>query len=234
MPTAMVSGASLGIGRAVALKLAHQGFDIAVNARRPDGLQQLVAELQEVRPQGTFLSLPTDMSQKEDVRAFAQMVLAQWPRIDVLVNNAGLFKPGTVHEEPDGQMEEVLTTNLHSAYYLTRAIVPAMKEAGQGHIFNMCSTASIDAYENGGSYCIAKHAMYGMHKVLRKELKQYGIKVTALLPGPTYTASWEGVDLPMERFMQPQDVAACLWNAFVLSQSAVVEDVVMRPLPGDI
>lgn len=234
MPTAIISGASKGIGRAVALTLARQGFDLAINARGREALNTLAGELQDIRPGGTFFSRPTDMSRKDEVEAFAREALERFSTIEVLVNNAGVFMPGRLQDEPDGQMETVLTTNLHSAYWLTRAVLPRMLELGRGHIFNMCSTASIEAYENGGAYCIAKHALHGMHKVLRKELSHSNIKVTALLPGPTYTASWEGVDLPMERFMQPQDVADCLWQAYQLSASAVVEDILMRPLPGNI
>lgn len=234
MPKAIISGASQGIGRAVALKLAREGFDLAINARREAPLQVLVKQLQALRPEGVFLSRPTDMSVKEEVQAFAEYVLQKWPEVDMLVNNAGVFMPGRVHDEPDGQMEQVLQTNLHSAYYLTRALVPAMKAAGRGHIFNMCSTASITAYENGGAYCIAKHALYGMHKVLRKEMIPYNVRVTALLPGPTYTASWEGVDLPQDRFMRAEDIADSLWHAYQLSDRTVVEDIVLRPQEGDL
>ena len=98
----------------------------------------------------------------------------------------------------------------------------------------MCSVASITPYVNGGSYCISKFALYGMGKVLREEMKPYGIKVTNVLPGATKTASWDGVDLPEERFIKPQDIAETVWTAFCLSPSAVIEDIVLRPQLGDI
>jgi NADP-dependent 3-hydroxy acid dehydrogenase YdfG len=98
----------------------------------------------------------------------------------------------------------------------------------------MCSTASITAYTNGGSYCISKFALYGLTKVLREELKPHHIKVTAILPGATLTTSWEGVNLPEERFMKPQDVAETIWSAYHLSPSAVIEEILMRPQLGDI
>jgi short-subunit dehydrogenase len=98
----------------------------------------------------------------------------------------------------------------------------------------MCSTASITAYTNGGSYCVSKFALYGLSKVLREELKPHGVKVTAILPGATYTASWEGVDLPPERFMKAEDVASAISNAYGMSPGAVAEEILIRPQLGDI
>jgi NADP-dependent 3-hydroxy acid dehydrogenase YdfG len=109
-----------------------------------------------------------------------------------------------------------------------------MIERKKGHIFNLCSTASITAYTNGGAYCVSKFALYGMTKVLREELKPHGIRVTAILPGATLTASWEGVDLPPERFIQATDVAKMIWSAYNLSPGAVIEEILMRPQLGDI
>ena len=109
-----------------------------------------------------------------------------------------------------------------------------MIQRREGHIFTMCSTASIMAYPNGGSYCIAKFALYGMTKVLREELKEHGLRVTAILPGATLTASWEGADLPAERFIRPDDVAEAVFGAWSLSPQAVIEELLIRPQLGDI
>ena len=109
-----------------------------------------------------------------------------------------------------------------------------MKKRKKGHIFNICSTASITAYTNGGSYCISKFAMYGMSKVLREELKADQIRVTSVMPGATFTASWEGVDLPEDRFMKPEDVAEMIFTTYQLSDRTVVEDLVIRPQLGDL
>ena len=90
------------------------------------------------------------------------------------------------------------------------------------------------AYENGGSYCISKFALYGMSKVLREELKESKIKVTSVLPGATFTASWEGADIPEERFMKARDVAEMVYSTFKLSPQSVVEDLLIRPQLGDL
>ena len=142
--------------------------------------------------------------------------------------------PGSIHNEDEGTLEKQIETNLYSAYHITRAIINQMMERKSGHIFNMCSIASITAYANGGSYAISKHALHGFSKCLRQEMIPHGVRVTAVLPGATLTASWEGVDLPAERFMKAEDVAEVVWCNFKLSGQTVVEDIVLRPQLGDI
>ena len=131
-------------------------------------------------------------------------------------------------------VEKMIDPNLYSAYHLTRKLIDGMINRKAGHIFNICSTASITPYVNGGSYCISKYAMLGMTKVLREEMKEHDVKVTAIMPGATLTASWEGVELPEDRFMKADDVADAVHTAYGLSKSAVIEEIVMRPQLGDI
>jgi hypothetical protein len=109
-----------------------------------------------------------------------------------------------------------------------------MKANRKGHVFNMCSIASIKAYPNGSSYAISKFALLGFSKVLREELKEYGVRVTAVLPGATRTASWDGVDLPEDRFMRAEDVAETVFSAYSISERSVVEEIIIRPQLGDI
>jgi NADP-dependent 3-hydroxy acid dehydrogenase YdfG len=103
-----------------------------------------------------------------------------------------------------------------------------------GHIYSIGSIAGLTAYANGGSYAISKWAMLGFTKCLRQELMPYNIKVTSILPGATYTASWEGVDLPIERFIKAEDVAETVWASYNLSPFSVVEEIVIRPQLGDL
>jgi len=121
-----------------------------------------------------------------------------------------------------------------SAYYLSKKIVPAMKAAKSGYVINMCSIASKIAYPNGGSYSISKFALLGFSKVLREELKSTGVKVTSILPGATWSNSWAGVDLPKERLMEANDIASVVSNLIGLGDSAVMEEVVLRPQLGDL
>jgi short-subunit dehydrogenase len=233
-PLIVVTGGTKGIGRAIVELFASNGFDIAICARNAIDLQQLKDKIESLHSATKVFVEECDVSQKTDVAHFATFVKSLNRPVDVLVNNAGVFAPGKIIDEPDGVLEQMIHTNLYSAYRLTRELVPMMIEAKKGHIFNLCSTASITAYANGGSYCVSKFALYGLTKVLREELKPHGIKVTALLPGATLTASWEGVELPPERFMKPEDVADTIWSAYKLSQSAVIEEIIMRPQLGDL
>ena len=142
--------------------------------------------------------------------------------------------PGNIHDEKDGVFEEMMEANLYSAYHLTRTVLPKMMKAKSGHIFNMCSIASLKAYKNGGSYSISKFALLGFTKNLREELKPYNIKVTAVIPGAVYTDSWSKTDIQPERIMQADDLATMIYAASLLSPQACVEEIIMRPQLGDL
>jgi short-subunit dehydrogenase len=150
------------------------------------------------------------------------------------VNNTGEFLPGSIHTEAEGTLEKMMQANLYSAYHLTRILLPKMMETKSGHIFNMCSTASIEAYPNGGSYSLSKFALLGLSKNLREEMKPFNIKVTAIIPGAVYTDSWSESGLPEERFMKVNDIAEMVYAASQLSPRACVEEILLRPQLGDI
>ena len=230
----IITGATKGIGRALVDRFAAEGAQLALCARTAADVEDLRAELRAAYPSTELIAEAVDVTDRAALTAFAQQILQAWPQVDVLINNAGGYRPGTVLDEPDGQLVDLLDLNLLSAYHLTRVIVPAMAQRGSGHIFNMCSTASHVPFAPGGSYGIAKYALYGFHQNLRDALKTSGIKVTAVSPGPTWSASWAGVELPENRLMQAADVAAMIWQATQLSPTAVVEDILMRPQLGDL
>ena len=230
----IVTGGTKGIGRAIANLFAEHQFNIAVCARTQTDLDQMAADFATHFPKIQFLPFQADLQQKSEVLKFADFIQSKWDSIDVLVNNTGTFTPGSIHSEEEGSLEKMIEVNLYSAYHLTRALVGRMIEQQKGHIFNMCSIASLTAYANGGSYSISKFALLGFSKNLREELKDKGVRVTAILPGATWSASWEGVDLPESRLMQAKDVAIATWAAYSMSPSAVVEDIVIRPQLGDL
>ncbi|MEZ4900536.1 MAG: SDR family oxidoreductase [Spirosomataceae bacterium] len=233
-PIVIITGGTKGIGKAAVERFMASGHDVVTCARNEAELLTLQSFFQTAYSPNKLYVKVVNMSIKSEVVSFIDFIQALHRPIGALINNTGIFSPGQIHDEPDGILENMIETNLYSAYYLTRGLVANMIERKQGHIFNLCSTASITAYTNGGSYCISKFALYGMTKVLREELKPHGIKVTAILPGATLTASWEGADFPPERFIQAKDVAETLFSAYNLSASAVVEEILIRPQLGDI
>ena len=229
----IVTGARQGIGKAIAEHFARRGDDLFLCSRNMDATQAWQQAL--LRDHGVkVMSLNVDMSSKEQVNAFASKVLEAMGHVDVLVNNAGVFEPGSVHEEPDGQLEKMMSVNLYSAYHLTRALLPSMMKRKSGHIFNLCSIASVQAYAAGGSYSISKFAMLGFSKNLREEMKPHNIKVTSVLPGATMTGSWDGAGIAPERIMEADDIAKLIVNAATLSPQACVEEILVRPVLGDL
>jgi short-subunit dehydrogenase len=229
-----ITGGTKGIGRAIIEKFVANGFDVVTCARHEKDLEALSADLKKANTSTEVYTMKADVSDKVQVQAWIGFVRALKRPVEVLVNNAGYFVPGAICTEPDDTLEKMMDANLFSAYHVTRGIVPLMQAEKSGHIFNMCSIASIQAYANGGSYAITKFALLGFSKCLREELKREGIRVTSVLPGATKTASWDGVDLPDDRFMKPQDVADAVYGAYALSRNSVVEEILIRPQLGDI
>lgn len=229
----VVTGGSKGIGRCIIERFAREGFDIATCSRKQSDLNTLKNEIEQTFKVSvhTFIA---DVTDKQQVKGFTDFVNGLNRPVDVLVNNAGYFEPGQVSEEPDGILEKMIHSNLYSSYNTTRGLVGGMKSRKWGHIFTICSIASIKAYPNGGSYAISKFALLGFTKVLREELKEFGIRVTAVLPGATKTSSWDESDLPASRFMKPEDVAESVYGAYSLSRNTVVEEILIRPQLGDI
>lgn len=230
----VITGASRGIGKAVAARFVREGWHAAICSLHADRIAQAKTDLLEINPDARILAEAVNVSNKEEIMAFADKVKQVLGQVDVLVNNAGIFIPGSIHEEENGILESTMAVNVYSAYHLTRALLPEMKARKSGHVFNICSTASLRAYPNGGSYSISKFALLGFSKNLREEMKPYHIKVTAVCPGPTLTDSWAGFDGPDDRMMKPEDIADIIWAAYSLAPQTVVEDIILRPLPGDI
>jgi short-subunit dehydrogenase len=228
----VVTGATRGIGRGLAKKFAAEGFNVAVCARTEKDLSDLKAELLQFG--ADVLAQVCDMSKKEEVKQFGKNVISHFEQVDVLINNAGIFLPGQVWKEEEGTLENLIELNLYSAYHLSRVVVPAMVGKRSGHIFNVASVAGIKSYPNGGSYSISKFALVGLSKAQREELKEFNIRVTVLIPGATYTDSWEGSGLPEERFMKVEDVAKAVFDIYSLSENTVVEEILLRPMLGDI
>ena len=231
MKKAVVTGATKGIGRAIVLKLANEGFDVAFCARTQSDLDQFKAEL-ERNYDGRFIAQVVDMGKKEDIIRFGQLVKDQMGSVDLLVNNAGVFIPcELLNADNEDAFTQMMDVNLYSTYYMTQQVIEDMIQVGKGHIFNMCSIASIMPY---GAYAVSKHAMLGYSRVLREELKEKGVRVTAIMPGAVYTASWDGTTIPEERMMKAEDIADSVWSIFALSDRTVVEEIVLRPQLGDI
>lgn len=230
----VITGASKGFGKAIAEKFAANGYDLFLCSRNESELAETSTAISKQFPSIKINYRSCDVSKKKELKAFADWILEKSASVDVLVNNAGSFVQGHVHEEEDGVLEFLMETNLYSAYYLSRYLLPGMMERRSGHIFNMCSIASLKAYQHGGSYGITKYAMAGLSVNLRDEMKKYGVKVTAVYPGAAYTASWDASGVDPERIMTSNDIAEMIFTSANLSPQACVEEIVIRPQLGDL
>lgn len=227
----IITGASKGIGKAIALKFATKGHHLFLCARNEEALQDTANEISRQFPESRINLMVADLSEKASAIRFGEWCL-QSGVPDILVNNAGVYNPGNVMDEGDGSLEKMMNTNLFSCYHLTRTVLPAMIKQKGGHIFNMCSIASLDAYSGGGGYSITKFAMNGFSRNLRHELRPFGIKVTTVFPGAVLTDSWGDFDNSEARIMEANDIAEMVYAATTLSQQAVVDEITITPQLG--
>jgi short-subunit dehydrogenase len=230
----IITGASRGLGNAIAERFAAHGHHLYLCSQNEVTLYKALQDLTTKYPASTIKAKSFDLADKASAKAFGNWVLDFGIIPHILINNAGQFMPGSIYNEAEGTLEKMLSVNVSSAYHLTRVLLPAMMKQKGGHIFNICSIASLQAYHNGGSYSISKFALAGFSKNLREEMKPHGIKVTAVYPGAAYTDSWASSGIDKKRFMEAKDIADMVFAASQLSQQACVEDIILRPQLGDL
>lgn len=229
----IITGASKGIGKAIAMTFASKGHQLFLCARHEEVLKNTVDEIRKAYPASTVHYKAVDLSNRQEAIDFGKWCLS-FVEPDILINNAGYYVPGELWNEPEGQLEAQLAVNLLSAYHLTRTVISDMIQRGGGHIFNICSIASLDPYPAGGSYSVSKYALDGFTKNLREELKSKGVKVTGVYPGAVMTNSWAGFDNSNGRILETSDIAEMILSASSLSPQACVEEIVIRPVLGDL
>lgn len=239
MANIIITGASRGLGKAIAEKFAEHHYNLYLSSKNDIALYKTMEELQTKFPSVVIKAKAFDLGVAEEAKKLGDWLLSLDIPIDILVNNAGNFLPGNVHDEKEGTLEEMMNINLFSAYHLSRKLLPKMMKqdhsnGSRAHIFNMCSIASLQAYKNGGAYSISKFALAGFSKNLRQEMKPYFIKVTSVYPGAVYTDSWASSGIEEKRIMEAKDIADMIFAASQLSPQATVEDIIIRPQLGDV
>jgi uncharacterized protein len=183
---AVVTGASAGLGEAIARRLSAEGWRVALAARSADRLKEIAADLDA--DSGRSLVIPGDVTIAEDRQRLVDTVIEQWGRIDVLVNNAGRGQYGDVHEMPFEDVRRLFETNVLSLIDLTQLVLPHMLERDGGHIVNMGSMAGHVAAPPLTVYASTKHAVVGFTRSLHRELRGTGVHATVVCPGPARTA----------------------------------------------
>jgi 3-oxoacyl-[acyl-carrier protein] reductase len=183
--SAIVTGGARGIGRGIASALAQEGASVAIADVDGAGADEVVAEIQEVNAQG--LALQVDVSSEDDTARMAKETLAEFGRIDVLVNNAGVAGAGNLADLELGEWNRVLAVDLTGVFLCSRAVLPAMIAQGGGRIINIGSQLGLRGAPGLAHYCAAKAGVHGLTKALAREVAEHGILVNAIAPGPIDT-----------------------------------------------
>lgn len=228
---AVVTGATSGIGRAIASALGRAGCRLAICARGADDLERTAEEL--AADGAEVLALATDVSREEEVERFADRVLADMGPVSVLVNNAGVGRFGPVDELGPGDYDAVFDTNVRGVFLVTRAFVPGMSQEGDGVIVNVASLAGKNHFAGGSLYAASKHAVLGMSKCMMLDLRERGIRVLAVCPGSVDTAFFDAQDRfdpDRSKILRPEDVAELVVAAVRLSDRGTVSEVEIRPV----
>jgi len=224
---AIVTGGSRGIGRAVAQALLGEGWRVHICSRSPESVEKALAAMT-----GAVQGRPVDVRHEGEVEGFVRAVAdAEGGRIDLLVNNAGLGVFGPVDELSGDTFREVIETNLLGPFYFLRAVARVMKPRGEGWIVNLASLAGRNAMAGGAAYNASKFGLIGLSEAAMLDLRQYGVRVAAILPGSVDTdfGHPEGKGGGQSWRLQPQDVAAMVLHLLTYPENALPSLVEMRP-----
>ncbi|HEY8426663.1 MAG TPA: SDR family NAD(P)-dependent oxidoreductase [Limnochordales bacterium] len=230
---ALVTGASRGIGRAVAVRLAREGASVTLFARTESDLRAVAGEVEAAG--GRALVVVGDGRKEEDVRRAVQETLGTFGRLDVLVINAGVGKYGPLEEFSADDYDWIMDTNMRSTFLFARHAVPHLKQQGSGYVVVVASVAGKKGLPNEAVYCASKHAQVGFAQALDYELRPHGVKVTTIAPGGvnTYFAFGTGRtpgDPKLQEFLDPEDVAEAVLFAVTQPPKSRIIEVVMRPM----
>ncbi len=228
--TALVTGATHGIGRATAFALGRAGYRVGVCARTGEKLRALVAELRAAGVEAEGRA--GDVAEPADATAIVEHVASALGEIGVLVNNAGVLIARPIEQLTLEDWDVTMATNLRGLFLMTRAVLPPMRARGRGDLVNVASLSARTGFAGGSAYAASKHAVLGFGRSLMLELRKEGIRVVTICPGSVDTGMLR--DQPMlqadpHRILQPEDVAEAILHALRLPGRALVSEVDLRP-----
>ena len=222
MKNAIITGSSRGLGRAIAEALGSEAYRIWISGRSEKDLDVVKSELEN---SGFTVEVDrVDFSNADHVRAYASRILDGCETIDVLVNNVGIYQPDSLTDDAS-TLDLQMAINFEGPYTLTQSLIGRLIGQGRGNVFNICSVVNRKPRTEAASYTISKFAFWGYHKVLHQELLPHGVKVTAFFPSSIATSSWDGIDAPMEEFVQPEDIASMVINILHMKPGTVPSEI---------
>jgi 3-oxoacyl-[acyl-carrier protein] reductase len=233
-PVVWVTGASRGIGREIARRFSSIGCIVALTSRSAAQLKSLRQEIESEG--GRAESFPCDIANQRSVMRTKQRILASFGTIDVLVNNAGITAFKSFHNTSLREFDDIISVNLRGSIGVIKAVYDHMRRRKVGWIVNIISTAATRPFIDSSAYSVTKAGVRSLGQVLREESREYNIRVTNIYPGPTATSMWgkrERVRYK-RRMMSPSGVAETVLALFLLPEDVVVEELVLRPIQGDL
>jgi NAD(P)-dependent dehydrogenase (short-subunit alcohol dehydrogenase family) len=228
---ALITGATRGIGLAIARALASEGCNVILTARDQKQLNPVSRELRSTRIR--VLAHSCDVRDPHSIDALFRSIRREFPRLDILINNAGIAHANLpVEKLPFPIWKDVLATNLDGTFLVTQAALAIMKRGAT--IVNNLSVAANRVFAGSAAYNASKHGALGLTNTLREELRPRGIRVIALLPGATDTDIWKTLwpKAPRRKMMSPESVAQTVVQAILLPPNATVEHIEIRPSIG--
>lgn len=225
---ALVTGASRGIGRAIALRIAQLGATVAVCGRNAAALTAVEAELKESGSR--VYSQIADVTNSGDVTSLVSKTESVLGPISILVNNAGIGLFGPAHEKTEAEWDRVLDTNLKSVFLVSRAVAPAMIRRGSGDIVNISSLAGRNAFAAGGIYCASKWGLQGLSACMAEDLREHGIRVSVVCPGSVATEFSGRASKDPSKALSPEDVAHAVAMIVTQGPQSFLSEVQLRPL----
>ena len=234
MKNALITASTKGMGRSIAISFAKEGVNLAICSRHDDDLHAFKAELLAINPLIKVFTAVADCSIKPQLLAFAAGAEKELGFINIVVNSVGMYQYSSILDDGDEAFQTQINTNLMPAYELYRYFGKTMIFGKEGHIFNICSIASVTPIAEAGTYSVTKYALLGLSKVMRLEMQPHGIKVTAIIPGSTLTDSWKGMTVDKDKMVLPEDVASAVINIYKMSAGANVDEIIIKPVFGQI
>ncbi len=224
---AVVTGASRGIGLAIARKLGGLGAKLSLCARNADKLQNVADELKNAGVE--VIIVAADVSSGDDILSLVEETKQAFGAIDILVNNAGIGYFGPFYEAKESNWDSVLDTNLKSVFLLSKAVAKGMIGRRGGHIINIASLAGKNAFSGGAIYCASKWGLLGMTECMAEDLRAHGIRVSAICPGTVATDFSPHVGKDPSKMLQPEDIAHVVESIVTQAPQSFISEVLLRP-----
>jgi NAD(P)-dependent dehydrogenase (short-subunit alcohol dehydrogenase family) len=231
-PIVLVTGASRGIGRAIAVAFAADRARIALVGRDRAGLDETAALVSRANGDGRVIT--GDITAATDVERVIRSTVDAFGGIDVLVNNAGIAIIGKIDDFPLADLRRQLEVNVVGAFAMTQAALPWLRKSARAHVFNVGSVCSIETFPEWSAYCASKHALLGFSSALRQEVRGAGIRVTDVLPGATATEIFDALpgNWPKDQMQPASAVGDAVLAAWRAPRAAMIERIQITPSGG--